>query len=281
MTIQEATKTLRTSLESIYDPREASNIAGLVMEKLTSFNRIDRITYKDRRLSDESLVKLQQFSNELLAHRPLQYVLNEAWFFGRKFYVDENVLIPRPETEELVEWILQEISSTASVLDVGTGSGCIPISISKKKPDTIVYACDISLEALKVAEKNAALHSAGIQLVEIDILRPEAASSLPLVDLIVSNPPYIPSLERHDIARHVKEYEPTLALFVPDQDPLIFYRCIASLAKTNLKQGGAIYLEIHEKMGALVSDLFRNAGFKNIMLKKDMQGRDRMLRITN
>jgi release factor glutamine methyltransferase len=207
-----------------------------------------------------------------------------------RFYVDRNVLIPRPETEELVEWIVKEVkgkndaqahpSGKVKILDVGTGSGCIAISL-KKLSVTEVWACDISDEALNVARINADALNATIDFIPLNFLDADQRKQLPAIDIIVSNPPYIPRNEKTEMKRNVVGYEPSTALFVPDDDPLTFYKAIADFGREKLNKGGNIYAEIHENLGESVNNLFLSKGYQTVYLKKDLQGKDRMIKATN
>jgi release factor glutamine methyltransferase len=277
MTLHEAQQQLQTSLYELYDNREAANIADWVMEHVTGMRKIDRIMHKQSPLSPERIAQLQQYTRELLTHKPVQYVLHEAWFCGISFYVDDNVLIPRPETEELVEWVVAEAGSKQSILDIGTGSGCIPVSLKKKLPEVKVYSCDVSSPALMVAAKNAAARNITVHFIQADFLDTTSWSSLPAVDIIVSNPPYIPHNDQQTMLQNVLVYEPHLALFVPNEDPLVFYKAIARFAKEKLRPGGMIFVEIHEDLGAQTKALFEANGFV-AEVKKDFQGKDRMVK---
>lgn len=200
-----------------------------------------------------------------------------------KFYVDQNVLIPRPETEELVEWIITDCKfpiNELKILDIGSGSGCIPVALKRKLRKAEVWSCDISEAALKVAKKNADTLGAIINFLLLDILNKEQRERLPSFDIIVSNPPYIPQKERYQMRPNVLEYEPARALFVPDNDPLIFYKAIADFGKTHLNKKGTIYAEIHEDIGEVTSKLFQTAGFTTT-IQKDMQGKERMIKAEN
>jgi len=299
MTIHEAQQQLLFQLYHLYDNREAANIADWVMEHITGWKKIDRIINKKVPLLPHRIEQLEQYIKELLKHKPVQYVLHEAWFCGMPFYVDEHVLIPRPETEELVEWIVQEAGSRKSevgsqksearpdiglqtsdfrLLDIGTGSGCIPIALKKKLPWAQVYSCDVSEGALAVAQKNATAQQADVHLLQADFLNTDSWQQLPSVDLIVSNPPYIPQSDEHTMQPNVLEYEPHVALFVPNDNALLFYKAIAEFAQQKLQRGGSIYAEIHEDLGDQTKALFLSKGFTSVEIKKDMQGKDRMIR---
>jgi release factor glutamine methyltransferase len=281
MTLQDAHLQLIFRLSSIYGENEAQNISGWVLEKLTGWNRIGRITHKEDLLSLVQQQQLEKYTKELLQHRPVQYVLEEAWFAGMKFYVNEQVLIPRPETEELVEWIINDYqqsttSNQRGFLDIGTGSGCIPVALKKKFPTVSVFACDISEDALAIAASNAKRNDAAIQYIQCNILNEDEWERLPEIDVIVSNPPYIPLRDKAAMQENVLGFEPPLALFVPDEDPLLFYKTIAELAI--VKKTTALYFEIHEEQGEAIVELLRAKGFNEVKLKKDMQGKDRMIK---
>ena len=284
MTIQHAYQELHRQLQQLYNSREAANISDWVIENITGLRRIDMVIQKTRLLNQLQEEQLRSRLSELLMHRPVQYVLNEAWFAGMKFYVNEDVLIPRPETEELVEWLSGELLSnnqhSVCALDIGTGSGCIAIAAKKKIRSLQVTAIDVSKGALEVAKKNALNLGAEINFLELDFLDSTARSQLPKFDIIVSNPPYVPESDKSSMSAIVVEHEPHTALFVDNMDVLLFYREIASFARNHLEPSGKIYLEIHEDLGESVVLLFKNAGFNNVELKKDMQGKDRMIKVT-
>lgn len=280
MTMQEATYFMLNKLSTIYSKGEASQMTDWVMEHLTGSKKAERMIYKNAAITEKEEVQLLQYTERLMQHEPVQYVLNEAWFCGLKFYADKNVLIPRPETEELIEWITNNTKSSASalkILDIGTGSGCIPISLKLKIPAAEIWACDISHGAIEVAKKNATTHSANITFIELDFLDNNSWLQLPVFDIIVSNPPYIPETEKQEMQPNVLEYEPSTALFVPDNDPLIFYKAIASFGKTHLNKHGSIYMEIHESLGESTMTIFQSAGYTT-ELRKDMQQKDRMIK---
>jgi release factor glutamine methyltransferase len=279
MTIGEANSRLLFQLYHLYDDRESANIADLVMENITGWKRIDRIVNKDVKLSTVQTGRLEQYIDELSQHVPVQYVLHEAWFFDMKLYVDKNVLIPRPETEELVQWIVDRnkvLKRDLQVLDIGTGSGCIAIALKKKLPSATVYACDVSAAALNVAAKNAAALGAPINFIEADILDKATWTNFPAFDIIVSNPPYIPRNEQSEMSENVVAHEPHLALFVDNEDPLVFYRAIKAFAEKKLSSEGELFFEIHEDLADQTAQLFQRSE-----LRKDMQGKNRMLRVLN
>jgi release factor glutamine methyltransferase len=281
MTIQVAYQQLLSQLIGLYDESEAENISNMVIEYITLHSKMQRVINKEQALSDLQASQLSVITNQLLLHKPIQYVLNEAWFAGMKLYVDENVLIPRPETEELVQWILDEVQSkdadTKTVLDIGTGSGCIPIAVKKKLPKLNVRAVDVSEAALNVAIKNAMLQAVQVYFIRMDFLQKDSWNQFGKFDIIVSNPPYVKQSESLDMHKNVLDHEPHLALFVPDNDALLFYRNIAGFSTTHLADNGAVFLEINETLGNEVAALFNQEGFAT-EIRKDMQGKDRMIK---
>lgn len=304
MTLSEAQLTTRSALLSYYDTREAAQICDWVLEHVSSKKRIDRLIEKEALLTADQESRLAQILAELQSHRPIQYVLGEAWFAGMQFFVNEAVLIPRPETEELVEWIVNDTLNaerltrnaeqgtpnteqrtknkeqrTKNLLDIGTGSGCIPVSLAKKLPNWSVSAIDVSEAALTVARKNAVDLETDILFQQIDFLDESQWALLPVVTIIVSNPPYIKVTERQSMAKHVLDFEPSLALFVPDDDALLFYRKIALFGKSHLHEGGAVFVEINEALGKETVALFAQQGY-SVTLRKDLQGKDRMIKAT-
>ncbi len=284
MTIDEARKEIIKNIGNIYEQNEANNIAELLIESITKLPRSERIIKGDETLPNSQKNLLHSSISRLQKHEPIQYIINEAWFAGMRFYVDRNVLIPRPETEELVEWAVEEYrikNSPFKILDVGTGSGCIAIALKNKLPLSEVWACDISDQALNVARINADALHATIDFVPLNFLDPGQRKQLPNVDAIVSNPPYVPQNEKTEMKKNVVEYEPSTALFVTDDDPLIFYKAIAEFGREKLNKGGSIYAEIHENLGEPIKRLFLSAGYQTVQLKKDLQEKDRMIKAIN
>lgn len=280
MTMQETYQQLFIQLKKLYDDREAANIANMILEQVTGMGKVDRLLQKSTPLSTIQQTKLKGFIAELLKHKPVQYVLGEAWFAGMPFLVDEHVLIPRPETEELVQLvassIMQPTTSIINILDIGTGSGCIPIAIKKLLPNAAITSIDVSEKALKIAQQNAINLHANINFQLLDFLEESNWNSLPIFDIIVSNPPYIKQSESAAMAEHVLQYEPHVALFVPDNDALLFYKKIAAFSKNNLAKNGKIMVEINEALGAETVALFNDCGF-SAQLITDMQGKDRFV----
>lgn len=257
-------------------------MTDLVMEKITGSPKTERMLYKNEVITATEEKRLREITGRLLQQEPIQYVLEEAWFCGLRFYVDPRVLIPRPETEELVEWIIASCKFPVQqlrILDVGTGSGCIAVSLKRRLRKAEVWACDSSASALEVAQKNAGTLGTDVQFQPLDFLDPQQRASLPVFDIIVSNPPYIPRREQAQLPENVRAFEPASALFVPDDDPLVFYQALADFGKTKLEKGGSIFCEIHESLGDDALQLFRKEGY-TAELKKDMQQKDRMLRVS-
>jgi len=281
MTIQEARQTLLLTLQEHYDQREAANIADIVLEHVTGWRKIDRIVNKHLPLLDHHIRDIEKYAHELATGKPMQYVLQEAWFLDLRLFVNEHVLIPRPETEELVNWIIEDVTASGSfkkkILDIGTGSGCIPIALKKKIPEAVVLACDISASALEVAKKNGESLRADIKFIQADILDLSQRKSFPSLDIIVSNPPYIPLKEKETLAPNVRNFEPEQALFVSNDDPFLFYRAIADTGIDHLIAGGKIYVEIHEDLAEEVVKIFSNKGYTGISVRNDMQGKERMV----
>lgn len=285
MNIQSAFTYITQAIAPLYEPREAANIAHLVVEHITGLSKLDRIIYKDRTLDPMQQAQLEQAVKALLEQQPVQYVTGTAWFYGMELVVNPQVLIPRPETEELVEWIVNDMRMVRQVadadmrmLDIGTGSGCIPLALKKELPAASVWGIDVSVGALETAKVNAVRQQLEVRFEEVNVLDEQATAVLPFFDVIVSNPPYIKQSEHTVMQQQVLAYEPSLALFVPDEDALLFYRVIAVLAKHKLTQGGHLYFEINEALGNEVVELLKTAGYKDVTLKQDIFGKDRMVK---
>jgi release factor glutamine methyltransferase len=264
----------KAELLGITNEREVISWAYIVIQHLLGYNRSDCIIHADNEVTIEISDKIKQIVRDLNTQKPLQYILGETEFYGMKFKVNEHTLIPRPETEELVEWVLQEKFN--SVLDIGTGSGCISIALAKHSKATI-SAIDISEMALKVAKENAAINEVKIDFIQQDILE---THSLLKVDVIVSNPPYVLESEKKNMKFNVLQYEPGLALFTADKEPLLFYKKIGNLAAKTLNCGGKLYFEINEQYGAEILEMLSQIGFVDIALKKDINDKDRMVKAT-
>ena len=269
------------SLQGIQDEQEIESFFFILTEYLHNLKRVDVALNPNFKLSDAEVEKWNIILADLQQEKPIQYITGEAWFFGLQFDVNENTLIPRPETEELVEWIIESQKSKVQsqkceILDIGTGTGCIPISLKTNLPQANVSAIDVSEKALEVAKRNAVSNRVDISFIQADILEVEDLSQY--FDIIVSNPPYVRNLEKEEIKKNVLDYEPHLALFVEDTDALLFYRKIAQLALKNLAPNGLLFFEINQYLGKETVELLENMGFKNIELKKDIYGNDRMIR---
>lgn len=282
-TYGEAFYDLKKNLQSVYDEREAAAIAHELLNHVTGLNKLDRLMQKDTELTDQQEIKYAAAAQKLLAGVPMQYVIGIAWFMEREFEVNEHVLIPRPETEELVYWIVQDYKGNdkIDILDIGTGSGVIPVSLKLAMPDATVSAIDISEQALEVAARNAEWHHAEIAFAGMDILDPEQQNNTGIYDVIVSNPPYIPLSEKENMHVNVKDHEPSLALFVPSDDPQLFYRAIAQYGKSHLKAGGVIYCEVEATQGPETKRVFEQMGYGKVELRKDMHDNWRMLKATD
>ncbi|HEY9176533.1 MAG TPA: peptide chain release factor N(5)-glutamine methyltransferase [Flavipsychrobacter sp.] len=270
---------LSAALQHLYDTREAAAIAHAALEHVTGAGRLQRLTDRDKLLTAEQAAQFNEIKAGLLSGSPMQYVLGYAWFMGGRFTVNEHVLIPRPETEELVQWIVDDSDGLSpSVIDIGTGSGCIPVSLKLLLPQAKVTATDISEGALAIAKKNAGLLGADVQFINADFLDTGTWQELGQFDIIVSNPPYIPDTEKETLGAHVREHEPGQALFVPGNDALLFYRHIADFAQEHLAEGGAVYCELHVDYAAATQELFRSMGYTHTELRTDMHGNLRMLK---
>lgn len=269
-------------LQHIYELQEASAITAITFESAALVTRKDLVVFPDQIVPQHVQMRLDSILGKLLLHTPVQYVLGKTIFYNRSFMLNEHVLIPRPETEELVQWVIDDNSKQQEIhmLDIGTGSGCIPIVLKKEIPQALITAADISREALNVARHNAQLHEAGIHFLELDFLNTAAWEQLPSFDVIVSNPPYIPVLEKEALNKNVTLHEPHGALFVPNQHPLIFYEAINEFAASHLNTNGIVYVEIHEAYGEETAAVFKKQ-FATVELKKDINGKDRMIKAFN
>jgi len=268
-------------LTTNYPETEIQSFFNILMEHILNLNRIEIALEPNFEIKEEDFKKLQKGLDNLKEQVPIQYIIGETEFYGLPFKVNKNVLIPRPETEELVSWIIEEAklqiqNSTITILDIGTGSGCIPISLAKNLPNAAISAIDISPEALKTAKENAELNQVIIQFIEKDILNTTKLNGH--YTIIVSNPPYVRELEKAEMQTNVLDNEPHLALFVDNNNPLLFYNKIADLATKHLAENGLLFFEINQYLGQVTVDLLTSKGFTNIELKKDMFGVDRMIK---
>ncbi len=267
---------IRSRLQPYYTAEEVSALSRIVCCDLLGQAPTDYYLGKDIVLSSKKEQELKDILQRLSRFEPLQYIEGRTLFLGREFWVAPGVLIPRPETEELVELMLKEIPADARILDVGTGSGCIAISLAKELPDALVTAWDVSPEALSVARANARKLQADVRFVECDVLACQV-DEVGLYDVIVSNPPYVTEAEKADMEPNVLQWEPSLALFVPDDDPLRFYRRIAVLGRDMLADGGRLYFEINRAYGREMVEMLRTMGYVGVRVEKDLSQNDRFV----
>jgi release factor glutamine methyltransferase len=298
MTLKNFRTYFTDTLQEIYLKTEIDTFFFLLIEEKLNLQRVDTVMQPDFLIADANLSELKIILKRLQKEEPIQYILGNTEFYGLPFKVNKNTLIPRPETEELVEWIIREVTElqsnkvaklgmdatstmneekSISIIDIGTGTGCIPISLAKNLNNVKISAIDVSSEALIVAQQNATLNNVDISFLEMDILE---TKELPQkYNLIVSNPPYVRKLEKVEISNNVLENEPHLALFVEDDNPLIFYSKIADLAKIHLKKEGLLFFEINQYLGKETVAMLKHKGFNSIKLKKDLFGNDRMVKV--
>ncbi len=269
----------RNKLKDLYPQNEIDSLFYFMCYFMFNLERHE-VKYADHRLSESELLIQRDIVKRLLQSEPIQHIIGYTEFYGLKLKINHNTLVPRPETEELVDLIIKEnTDKNLTFIDIGTGSGCIPIALLKNKPDWQGFGIDFSAEALKIANWNAVLNElkpTSIEWREHDILKQDF-SSFPLFDLIISNPPYVLESDKKEMDDNVLKYDPHTALFVPDEDPLLFYRRILALSEAQLKENGKVYFEIHEKYGQAVCDLIADFGLKNIAVYQDLQGKDRIV----
>ena len=270
MNYSQIKKIFHQQLKEIYIENEIDSLFFIALEYVTSISKIEEI-------SEEKLIKLKFILEELTKNKPIQYITKNAYFYGLNFYVNEKVLIPRQETNELVDWVLMSVthSKPIKILDIGTGSGCIAITLKKNLPLSEVFAIDISNEAIQVAQKNANDNEVEINFLQKNILEINDLKSN--FDIIISNPPYVRELEKLEMAPNVLDNEPHLALFVPDNNPLLFYEKITEIALKNLTEDGMLFFEINQYLSAETKKMIENKGFKNVTLRKDLQENYRMI----
>lgn len=270
---------IRYELKGLYPDSEIKSFIRLVMEKVSGLSLTDVLVSPSKKLSEHHCNAIRLIVNRLKLREPIQYVLGQTFFFGIPIQVDNRVLIPRPETAELVELVLKENPGMeGNVLDIGTGSGCIAIALAVNMPLSKVAAFDVSVDALNVAYDNADANNVLVRFYQYDILKEKEWDDT--FDVIVSNPPYICESEKVEMDNNVKDFEPANALFVDDDDPLVFYRNIADFAQLHLKPNGKLYFEINQKLGGPTSDLLQKKGFNNIEVLSDIYGNERMIRAT-
>lgn len=278
MTFAELKAHIHNSLQSLYPKSEINSFYFILLEHYGNYTTAEVLANVSTQLTDNITKAIQQAITELQTAKPIQYILGETEFFSNRFFVDENVLIPRPETEELVDWVLQTYPDKTyplHILDVGTGSGCIAISLAKALPEAQVTAIDVSPKAIAVAQRNAKCNKVKIKFLQRDILQTETLPEK--YDIIISNPPYVRELEKNEMHSNVLNYEPHLALFVPDDRPLLFYEQIDTLAQQYLKPKGRLFFEINQYLAAEMQVMLAQKNFTEITLRQDLSGNDRML----
>ncbi len=263
---------------SFLDQAEVKRFFEFLCEAWLGLRKSDLILNPDMELSESEILKFLYGIKDLKKNRPVQYVAGLMWFYGLEIGVSEGVLIPRPETEELVDWIVKDYSNASFIVDVGTGSGCIPLALKSNLSGAKVLGLDISVVALEIASKNAFKLNLEVDFNEFDALNWYQYKFEDKFDVIVSNPPYIPHSDKELMHENVLSFEPELALFVPNDSPLLFYQAIADFAKSNLKIGGALFFEIHEGFGEDTLKMLQVKGFSNLELRQDLQGKDRMIK---
>lgn len=293
MTIKNLKNTFYVELEKLYPKEEIESFFHLCAEKFSDLNRLKIALNTDFKVNENQQQRYLNALQRLKSEEPIQYILGETEFYGLPFIVNKNVLIPRPETEELVAWVIEEAENKQlktnqtqlKILDIGTGSGCIPISIAKKLKNSTLYALDISEKALEIAKKNALKNEVSVRFIPADILQTTSNAFKTLLqlenekfDIIVSNPPYVCDSEKTQMKNNVLQYEPHVALFVEDKDPLLFYNRIADFAKENLKANGLLFFEINQEFAKETTSMLMKKNFTNIICKKDIFGVDRMIK---
>lgn len=278
ISIKKVISNIKYELKEFYPMNEIDSFVYLLFDQLFNYSRTKLLISKDIEISEESYQMIVHIIHELKSYKPIQYILGKTEFYNLPYHVTSDVLIPRPETEELVDWIIQENQNKPlKILDIGTGSGCIAISLAKNIHGSLVFASDISNDSLILTRKNSKLNNADIQILHLDILKQDVQLK-ERFDIIVSNPPYITEKEKSLMHKNVLDFEPELALFVSNENPLIFYKAIINFSLNHLNPGGKIYFEINEAFGKETSVLLIENFFHNIELKKDINGKDRMLR---
>ena len=281
-TVKQISTDFSEQLSTIYDANEVNSLCMMVLENVVNISPAKIKAFPATEISTPDNEIIANILTRLATGEPIQYILGYTEFYGLTFKVNSSVLIPRPETEELVEWIISSVGSSELAvglfLDIGTGSGCIPISLKKNLPDAEVSAIDISPEALQTAKENAELNKVVVNFIQDDILNPKSEILNSKFEIIISNPPYVTLEDKKLMHANVTDFEPHTALFVPEDDPLIFYKAIADFAANHLEKGGLLFLEINESYGEQIVKLLNGKQFINIELRKDMSGRDRMVK---
>jgi release factor glutamine methyltransferase len=284
MKIKELQQHYQNTLKDIYSKEEVNALFFTLIAAFYKIKRLDLAVNPDLKLTDNTALK--DALKALEAETPIQYILGETEFYGLPFKVTKNTLIPRPETEALVSWVIEQVKeeNTVKILDIGTGSGCIPVTLAKHLPKASVFSLDISTKALEIAEANAAQNKVNVTFLEQDVLTllpQQFMETYGTFDIIVSNPPYVRNQEKTMMKANVLNYEPHLALFVDDKTPLLFYNAICNLALQTLKPDGSLFFEINEYLGSSMLQLLEDKNFEKIELKKDIFGKDRMIKAYN
>ena len=284
-TIGSCCEFIKNELNDLYPEREIHSLSDLIFMNVLGIPKHEIHLEKERTIENTQILRIAEIIKDLKSYKPIQYIFGFTDFFGLHIHLSPDVLIPRPETEELVKWIIDDHKGKSpAILDIGTGSGCIAFALKKNLPQSMVHASDISDAALKMAKENAEMHNLDIaffhQDIIIDNLLIQMNKSLvnSVYDIIVSNPPYIPLKEKPFINRNIADFEPENALFVPDEDPLIFYRNIAHFGMDHLNNNGHLYFEIHENSSDEVSTLIEKYGYRDIVIRRDINGKNRMIR---
>ncbi len=278
-TISETIKEIKTQLIDLYDEKEIESFIYLIFDHLLKYTKFDIHLKKEEKIKIETEKKINKITEGLKKHTPIQYILGYSEFYDLKFEVNPHTLIPRPETEELVDLIINENQNKgANILDIGTGSGCIAISLAKNMPSAKVSALDISVGAIETARKNAKNNNISIDFILMDIFNITQHNFTIKYDIIVSNPPYVRESEKEYMDENVLRYEPHTALFVPDSDPLRYYKTIAKFASSNLHSSGRLYFEINEALGKEMTHMLEELEFRNIQIIKDINGKDRIVK---
>ena len=278
-TIAGLSESVRKNLKGLYPKGEIEQFIFLIFNHLLNYSKIDIHLNSHDSVSDEIFQKVRSIIAQLKEYQPIQYIFGETEFYGLKFFLNQHVLIPRQETEELVQWVISEnTAKNIRILDVGTGSGCIAVVLARHIENSVVDAFDISVKALETAIKNASMNGAKVNFYKYDILGDEVLPEKVVYDIIVSNPPYVRESEKHLSDPNVTGFEPHEAIFVVDEDAFIFYKAIAAFGKKYLKKGGNIYLEINEALGTETKALLLDSGYHDVVLKRDINNKDRMLK---
>ncbi|NOY38470.1 MAG: peptide chain release factor N(5)-glutamine methyltransferase [Chlorobi bacterium] len=280
-TIKELHHYLRNELRTLHPPEEADAMGYLIIEHTCSLSRIEFLRSPSLPVTPGSWSKVKDILGELKHRRPLQYIIGHTTFYDHKIRLNPHVLIPRPETEELVHWFLQVVNTPAAplnILDTGTGSGCIAIALAARIPQVKIFACDVSEKALVTARQNARANNVSITFFQMDIQNPDKTFDPGFFNHIISNPPYIPISDKAALQPEVSRYEPAKALFVPEDDPLIFYRAILNFSSEALHPDGMLFFEVHERFSGSVAELCRHTGFPDTVIRKDLNGKERMIR---